>query len=122
MSYYMICDRCELEEYVTGWSRGYGRIQTAHMNVTVHTPTTPAIIATTKATLVTTTTVTNKKVENTTATPDIITTGTPAPQVDNITNGGTSLTLPVIIISCFLLLIVIGVLGVTYYRYILIFM
>merc|ERR1719347_373197 len=33
--------RCEIEEYVRGWSRGAGTLQTAVLNVTVQTPTPP---------------------------------------------------------------------------------
>jgi len=33
--------KCEIEEYVRGWSRGAGTLQTAVLNVTVQTPTPP---------------------------------------------------------------------------------
>eukprot|EP00092_Neocalanus_flemingeri_P085765 GFUD01107961.1.p1 GENE.GFUD01107961.1~~GFUD01107961.1.p1 ORF type:complete len:283 (-),score=68.19 GFUD01107961.1:26-874(-) len=46
--------KCEIEEYVTWRSRGAGRVQTAHLNVTVHTPTTQATVETTIATVETT--------------------------------------------------------------------
>jgi len=48
--------RCEIEEYVRGWSRGAGTLQTAVLNVTVQTPTPPPSPPTSPATPVTPTT------------------------------------------------------------------
>jgi len=42
--------KCEIEEYVTGWSRGSGRLRTAVMNVTVQSPTPPPSPPTTSPT------------------------------------------------------------------------
>eukprot|EP00092_Neocalanus_flemingeri_P018766 GFUD01020323.1.p1 GENE.GFUD01020323.1~~GFUD01020323.1.p1 ORF type:complete len:295 (-),score=76.31 GFUD01020323.1:82-966(-) len=43
--------KCEIEEYVIWRSRGAGRVETAQMNVTVHTPTTQATVETTSPTV-----------------------------------------------------------------------
>eukprot|EP00092_Neocalanus_flemingeri_P034116 GFUD01037099.1.p1 GENE.GFUD01037099.1~~GFUD01037099.1.p1 ORF type:complete len:298 (-),score=78.20 GFUD01037099.1:15-908(-) len=43
--------KCEIEEYVIWRTRGAGRVETAQMNVTVHTPTTQATVETTSPTV-----------------------------------------------------------------------
>jgi len=60
--------RCELEEYVTGWARGAGRIQTALINVTVHIPTTPTVETTTPILRTTLSSVKNKTSSTTAST------------------------------------------------------
>jgi len=133
--------RCEIEEYVTGWSRGAGRVQTAQINVTVHLPTTTVMETTTESLSTTTSVSTSMKstmsdldVVTKVSTTPMTTTSTidevkslnertesenpeAVPQVDEINSenagGSSSVLIPVFAV---IILILVAVSGAFYYR------
>eukprot|EP00092_Neocalanus_flemingeri_P035166 GFUD01038270.1.p1 GENE.GFUD01038270.1~~GFUD01038270.1.p1 ORF type:complete len:309 (-),score=87.92 GFUD01038270.1:31-957(-) len=125
--------KCEIEEYVTWRSRGAGRVETAQMNVTVHTPTTQATVETTTTTMTTVlSSEQTKAVQTTQSTPTIVDSKSSAtvkklddehfiespeavPRVDKNQNAGGSSSALIGVFAA-IIIAVVAVSGVIYYR------
>eukprot|EP00092_Neocalanus_flemingeri_P038597 GFUD01042026.1.p1 GENE.GFUD01042026.1~~GFUD01042026.1.p1 ORF type:complete len:306 (-),score=84.83 GFUD01042026.1:18-935(-) len=125
--------KCEIEEYVTWRSRGAGRVETAQMNVTVHTPTTQATVETTTTTMTTVlSSEQTKAVQTTQSTPTIADSKSSAtvkklddehfiespeavPRVDKNQNAGGSSSALIGVFAA-IIIAVVAVSGVIYYR------